>query len=158
MFSRKTVDLVEDLLEGHAQILPINHVQHELYIINVHHVLDAIDYQYAVVDLYDDGTFRKFCEYAFLEDKLIDQHIFKIPEQPLIKVFVSDLFRERCLSANLKGFTFIEIWDSEKESTTKNSDLVVYGITDIPAISVGYADAAQLLLNGKAIASGKWKL
>lgn len=158
VFSIKTVDAVKDLVEGHVQILPIIHEQHELYMINVNNVVDAIDYDNAVVDHYDNGIFRKFIKYAFVEDRLIGQHIFKIPEQPLIKVFVSDLFRERCLSVNLKGFRFIELWDSEKEGSTESSSPVVHGFAENPSFSMSYADAAQLLLSGKAIASGKWKL
>jgi hypothetical protein len=158
VLSRKAVDAVKDLLEGHAQILPIVHEHHELYIINVHRVIDAIDYDHAGIDRFDNGIFRNIIKYDFVEDKLLDQHILKIPELQLIKVFVSDLFRDRCLSAGLKGFKFIEVWDSEESGLPESAPSVVHGIAVNAASSMPYTDAAELLLNGKAIASGKWKL
>jgi hypothetical protein len=158
VFSRKALDALEGLLDGSAQILPIIHDQHELYMINVLQVLDAIDYEHSIIDRFENGTFRNIIDYAFWENKLIGQHIFKLPELRLIRVFVSDLFRERCLSAGLHGFKFIEVWDSENSRSTESTPAAVRGIEDNAVSSMPYADAVQLLLNGKAIASGKWKL
>lgn len=88
---------------------------------------------------------------SFEKNKVINYHIFKIPEQPTIRVFVSDVFRQRISEAKLKGFNFIEVWDSEeKDKETKEIPLIVGHIP--------YVDATKLVLNGKAIASGKWKV
>nr|WP_159036303.1 hypothetical protein [Clostridium botulinum] len=45
----------------------------------------------------------------------MNEHIFKVCEYSKIFVFVSDEFKNLVESSGLKGFLFIEVWDSEKD-------------------------------------------
>lgn len=74
--------------------------------VNVLRIVDCIDYDKAEVERYkSSGRLMRFRRYAFVERRLADIHIFKIPEKPTGYVFVSDEF-VRLAQSRLTGFRF----------------------------------------------------
>ncbi len=115
VFSEKAVDVIRDFLISKADILPLDCGDERYFLINVYNKVDCIDYDQAQYTKFDSGRVREFKKYAFKQEMLINEHIFKIPE--IIgksMVFVSDEFRNRVINNDLIGFNFIEVWDSEE--------------------------------------------
>ncbi|MGM7703481.1 imm11 family protein [Pseudalkalibacillus sp. Hm43] len=121
VFSEKAVRVLNELLNENVELLPLltESGEREYYAINVINVLDCIDERHSEVERFRNGKIMEYTKYAFQKDVIKEENIFKIVdhEKKIIfstKVFVSDLFRERVLESGLKGFDFIEVWDSEK--------------------------------------------
>lgn len=114
-FNEKALNTVKDLLTNKADILPLDCGDEKYFLINIYNKIDCIDYDKAQCTRFEWGHVSEFQKYAFIQEKLVDEHIFKIPE--IVRdniVFVSEEFRERVISNGLFGFNFIEVWDSEK--------------------------------------------
>lgn len=77
---------------------------------------DAIDYEKAILKKLRSGLVIDFKKYAFLPNIVKNQTIFKVYLNEILhipSIFVSDEFRNTVLESDLKGFEFIEVWDSE---------------------------------------------
>ncbi|MFC4321422.1 imm11 family protein [Litchfieldia salsa] len=121
VFSDKAVQELEDVLGDMVEVLPISKESEKYYAINVINVLDCIDGEKAEVKRFRSGLIMKYKKYAFKEECLEGQDIFKVvdhEEKKLIKtqVFVSDKFKDKVIESGLKGFDFIGVWDSESTS------------------------------------------
>ena len=84
---------------------------------NVLNVVDCLDYEKSEFE-YSPRNSNKiigFKKFAFKFDKVIGHHIFKIPETLRADIFISDELKQKIENSGLKGFKFIEMWDSEKE-------------------------------------------
>ena len=114
--TRKVIEATQDLLDNNVEVLPVLCEGHELFLLNVTKVINCIDYTKAIYKNFKSSNrimcFKKF---AFLEEKIKSEHIFKIKELPLFGVLVSDEFRQRIIDNGLKGFKFELLWDSEAE-------------------------------------------
>lgn len=53
----------------------------------------------------------RFNKYYFKQEMIEGYNIFKIKDEPLGKVFVTDVFRETVLNSNLTGFKFKLVWE-----------------------------------------------
>ncbi|AYE33971.1 imm11 family protein [Clostridium septicum] len=115
IFSKSAVTILKDLLEGYAEILPIEYDLQELFIINVTNHIEAINYEKSDVEYMRDGKrILSVNKYYFKIEVVKKQHIFKIVNQLNGTVFVSDDFRNRVIEGGLQGFKFVEVWDSEE--------------------------------------------
>lgn len=121
VFSRKAVKVLKKYLDNNTEILPLmyrkkNHFSKEEYfVINVTNLVDCIDYERAEVKRFkNSGEILRFIKYAFKPEAIKNVHIFKVPED-CVAVLVSDEFKNLVESSGLKGFLFIEVWDSEKD-------------------------------------------
>jgi hypothetical protein len=119
MISRKAKEILEPLICNNVEFLPLIHdiTSEVYYLINVLNTVDAINYNKAVLEKLSTGLIIGFEKYAFLANKVEGQIIFKtFLNQRLHSstVLVSDEFRNKVLENNLKGFEFVEVWDSEE--------------------------------------------
>lgn len=116
VFSKRAKEVLTNMLSGNVEILDVAYEPQELYIVNVINLLEVINTEKSIIKYLSDGKrILRFIKYAFIADKLKDQHIFKIVEQPRADVFVSDEFRNKVIESGLEGFKFVEVWDSEAE-------------------------------------------
>ncbi len=114
VFDEEAIDILSDLLDGHAEILPLDCQDGEFYAINITKVLDCIDYDKSEYKMFRDGKrIMRFKKYEFKEEMVKGKHIFKIVDEPLRRPFVSDEFRQRIIDNQLTGFVFELVWDSE---------------------------------------------
>lgn len=115
VFDNNAIMLLNDLIEGNAEILPLSSEDGDFYAINVTNILDCIIYNKSSYKTFRDGKrIMKFTKYAFDLDKIKGIHLFKISDEPLKRPFVSDEFRNRVIESNLTGFKFELVWDSEE--------------------------------------------
>ncbi|MBA4602064.1 imm11 family protein [Thermoactinomyces mirandus] len=116
VFSERAYYTVQDFLRNKAEALSLNHPEKIFYAIHVLNAIDAVDYQKAIIKQLDTGFRVGFEKYAFIEEKVEDEHIFRIFLDDRIRsaVFVSDEFKKAVESDGLAGFQFMEVWDSGK--------------------------------------------
>lgn len=114
VFSNKAINVLSDFLNGNAETLPISYDKEDYFIINVTNVKDCIDYDKADVKRFkSSGKIMRFIKYAFIPERVKDEHIFKIDGYSKGCVFVSDKFKNVVESNGLQGFLFEEVWNSE---------------------------------------------
>ncbi len=115
VFSREAINTLQKYLKDNAEILCTEGCEGNYRLINVIKLIDGIDYKKSRVEYYSDKKrIMAIDKYAFFFDKVKEQHIFKIKELPKADVFVSDDFRRKVIESGLKGFKFIEVWDSSE--------------------------------------------
>lgn len=116
VFDKKAINVLSDLLEGNAEILPLDCEDGFFYAINVINIMDCIDYERSKYKTFRDGKrIMRFVTYVFNEEKIKGMHLFKIKDEPLKRPFVSDKFRKKVIDNNLTGFKFELAWDSEQK-------------------------------------------
>ncbi|WP_078544733.1 imm11 family protein [Litchfieldia alkalitelluris] len=162
-FSERAINVLGDLLAGKVELLPLLTDANSYYAGNVINVLDCIDEEHAEVRVFDDGQVMKYTRYAFLTDKIVGEDIFKIlvhDSKRILKttVFVSDRFREKVLEAGLKGFEFIEVWDSAEHE--KNTSIQGELCLDDDSIEWHTFELASELVkkHNKVVVSGEWAI
>ncbi|SDW88409.1 hypothetical protein SAMN05444487_107101 [Marininema mesophilum] len=116
VFSEKALDVVNDMITDHTEVLPLKHPTNQYFIINVIQVIDAIDYNHSVLKELSSGLRVGFKKYAFHPERLLGQHIFKVylDSRPHLNVLVSDEFKNRVEARFLTGFRFEKVWDSDE--------------------------------------------
>lgn len=159
IISRRAAQVFSANLNGKIQLLPIIHDQHDYVIVNVINVIEALDYRNAEIKRLSSGAIQDIVKYSFNEQLLRDELLFKIPEYPETKIFVTGKFKEIIELNNLIGFRFDLVWNSVDARTGASDELPSIDIPRmISSKTYSYREAAELLLSGKAIASGVWKL
>jgi hypothetical protein len=155
VLSEGAVNVLWDLMEGKVEKLPLHHERGTYFAINVINVKDAIDFEKAIVtrDHKYPDVVKEIATYAFIPEKIIGEHIFKTPQFRGTRVYVSDEFRKRVLENNLTGFEFTLLANTDSTEEIDDSQ-----VEEVTLDGISYQEATELLLAGKAIASGKWKL
>lgn len=116
VFSQRAFGALKDVLATVGELLPLDCEEGEYMCLNVTRVIPALDLDRAVVKHFPDSQrILRIVEYAFLEDPLRGETIFKIPEMRA-EIFATDQFEERIRSADLVGFALRPVWDSREGS------------------------------------------
>lgn len=76
---------------------------------------DCPGFEKSVTVKFNDGRIMCFAKYCFREEVVHDVPIFKIIDEPLSRIFVSDIFKSIVEENKLKGFKFELVWDSEEK-------------------------------------------
>lgn len=117
--SQRAVQVLGPLIEGNGQLLPLQCAEGEYFILNVTKVVDAIDERQSEIVRFPDG--KKVLDikrFVFVPAKLQNVDIFKLPQQPLGQVFVTDGFVKAVRDAALVGINFEWLWSSEQQTST----------------------------------------
>ena len=113
VFNPKAVKALADLLEGNGELLHISIGKERYSCYNVTRVVDALDEPNCEVVRFDSGRIMDITRYSFVESKLAGVVMFKIPQELLGRVFVTEPFVERVKSAGLVGFKLPLVWSGE---------------------------------------------
>ena len=118
IFTRRAVEALGDLLEDNGEIIPATCEGDRIFFFNVTKVIDALDESSSEVIRFDDSSdVMSIDRHAFFREKLVGAAIFKIPQWPTRRVYVTDRFVERVESTGLKGFWFRRVWSTDKAAT-----------------------------------------
>jgi len=112
-FDSTALETLGNLMKGAIEILPIEFEDTIWNGIYVTKILDAINHEKAKPVRLSSGKIIRFEKYAFLLDVVQGHHIFRISDKRLSFVFVSDEFKKCAETAELTGFNFECVWDSE---------------------------------------------
>ncbi|MDR6553771.1 imm11 family protein [Paenibacillus qinlingensis] len=156
ILNKKVFDALDPLIHDKVEYLPIVYEADKLCFVNILNVLDCLDLNKAIVvrdEEYNIVTAIK--KYAFQEQLVKDEVIFKLPYFRGTHYFVTEKFRDAVIEHGLTGFEFEEVWNSEEE---ENEDAPV-----IPPKFEGkaykFVEALDMIEQGKqAIASDRYVL
>lgn len=116
VMSVKAKDSLEKLIKGCVEFIPLKCRDKVLYLVNILSIIDAINYEQARFERLSTGLVVGMEKYSFLEDKIEGLNIFITTLNGHIhstEVFVTSEFKETVEKNNLRGFKFVEVWDSE---------------------------------------------
>jgi len=109
VFSTRAIEELGGVLKKHGEVLPLvckNCEGGPYFVYNLTTIVDALDKEKSEIKYFSTGRVMRVVRYAFLDDKLNDFVIFKIPELPKSEVFVTDRFISAVESSHLSGFQF----------------------------------------------------
>jgi hypothetical protein len=110
VFSRRAVEVLESLLKENGELLPLDCKDGDYFVFNVTRVVDALDEAHSELVRFSDGKIMDIKRFIFQADRLTDIDIFKLPQMPLGKIFVTDKFVRVVQEAGLTGFAFELVW------------------------------------------------
>ncbi|PFQ77230.1 hypothetical protein COC60_27240 [Bacillus thuringiensis] len=119
MVSEKAKTLLESSIGHNVEFLPLlrDSTSEVYYLVHVLNVLDAIDSDKAIFKKLITGLIIGCEKFAFDSNTVQNEMIFKVYINGKIHptaVFISDELKILIEQSDLKGFEFIEIWDSEE--------------------------------------------
>jgi hypothetical protein len=107
-FSARAVDVLRHILEPHGELLPLEGV--DFYLFNVTTAPDALDEQRSELKRFaSTGRIMRIVRAELRPEALAHIPIFKLPQQPRSRAYVTDEFVARCQDEALAGFDFSEI-------------------------------------------------
>lgn len=109
VFSPKALKVLSPLIEGTAEVLPLDCPNREFYAINVLAVLDCLDVERSEIVKISTGKIMDILRYTFVPDRIGDANIFKVRELPLRNVFVSERFKSAVENSGLEGIKFSKV-------------------------------------------------
>ncbi|CAM4436373.1 hypothetical protein [Paenibacillus tarimensis] len=153
VFTPKSYEILAKFVEHEVEFLPFKYEEQVYYLVNVLNVIDC-----------KDKTQSDSKGAVFKGDLLPqDTHIFKTPIDMNSKVYATDHFVEIVRKNKLKGFDFIEVWDSEDNENMESErkrryEEALNAINSMPGERFSYEEARDRVEQGKAVASDKWKM
>lgn len=110
IFNKHALEVLNPLIEGSVEALPLIFDEDELYAINVLDVADCLDVKKSEIEYFPDGGVMYVSRHVFNKECLGDErHIFKIPQEIVKRVFVSDAFKKLVEKEHLEGLNFRQI-------------------------------------------------
>ena len=111
---RRALDALGDVLADHGEVLPLLPVRgEEFFLFNATRVIDALDEENSLLTRFPGGRIMSIDAPTFIEPKIRGVHLFKLPNQRVNPIFVSDYFAQRVQSAGLTGMGFTPAWSPE---------------------------------------------
>lgn len=104
--------LVEQVLGGKAQWLPLAFDEREYFLLNCLHLPDVLDTSASSMTLRRDGSVSAIDQYAFKPSAVAGEMLFKVSGAPN-SIFVTDRFRSLAEGQGLTGLFYQPVWDSE---------------------------------------------
>jgi len=157
--SEAAIQVLNEIVEDKVEFLPVAHETESLFALNITNLLDCIDFDQADVVLHEKyKVVDDIKSYAFKLDMIAEETIFKIPQfKGNTRIFVTDKFRDKVLEANLTGFEFEELWDSDNPYDKRQQ--VPLEEIQHTGQEVSFGEALELIKNNEqAVANDRWKL
>jgi hypothetical protein len=121
VFSRRAVDVLEDLLVRDGELLPLDCDEGEYFAYNITRIIDVLDKDRSQIqwDITVDRsgprirakkvTIDRIWHFEIHQDRMGDAAIFRLP-QCFSDVYVTDVFHDRAQEAGLQGMVFEKVW------------------------------------------------
>ncbi|OHV69416.1 hypothetical protein LCM4577_22780 [Mesorhizobium sp. LCM 4577] len=109
LLRRPAVDALADALRPYGELVALR--GEEVWLLNVTHVIDALDEARSQIVRFYDGDILAIERYAFDAEKIGTAEVFKLPMRAS-PVFVDDVFVERVRKAGLRNVSFEPVWTS----------------------------------------------
>jgi hypothetical protein len=106
VLSSRAWQVLQSLIGGSVEALPLEHPTGIFYAINVLDLVDCLDYSRSQIERFPSGGIMYIERYAFKKGCVEGRHIFKIAEAPLKRVLVSDTFKQLVEKSQLEGLIF----------------------------------------------------
>jgi hypothetical protein len=110
VFSKRAIEILNPLIADSTEILPLMGLEGEFSVVNVIDVVDCLDHQRSeYIRFESSGRIMHIEHYVFKKDYLKNKHIFRIPEEVVSAVFVSDAFKTLVEQNRLEGLIFKKV-------------------------------------------------
>lgn len=106
VFSKRATLVLKEMLDKHGELLPLLCREGEYHAYNVTRVLDILNEGNSNLVRFTSGRILNIEDYSFNFAELGDYPIFKLPQTPLMDVFVTEEFKHKVEELGLTGFTF----------------------------------------------------
>jgi hypothetical protein len=117
VFSSRAISALKPVLEGNGELLPLACNVDSYAIFNVTRLIDGLDEGRSEIVRFSDGRILDIQRFEFWPDRLNGISIFKIPQMPFGRVFVTDSFVVAVEKAELTAFTLEPVWSTDSQST-----------------------------------------
>lgn len=119
IISKKAKEVLEPIVSDSIEFLPLIHksTHEKYYAMHVLRVLEALDINNTMFEKLSSGLIIGCEKFVFIPNVVQNEPIFKLYINGKIHpnyLLVSDQFKNAVLESELKGFEFIEVWDSEE--------------------------------------------
>lgn len=117
VLSKRAVNVLEPILKGHAEFLPLICKEGDFYAVNVTTVLNATNWEKAKAIPFkktNTNKIMRFEKYAFLPEIVKDIPIFRLQDEILRLPFISNWVADTIDAFQLR-IAKILVWDSEHE-------------------------------------------
>ena len=119
VLSQRAVQVLQPLIAGDGELLPLECAEGQYFILNVTNVVDGLNEAASEIVRFPDGKkVLDIKQFVFVPAKVQNVNIFKLPQTPLGQVFVTDGFVEAVRDASLVGVNFVWLWSSEQLAST----------------------------------------
>jgi hypothetical protein len=119
VLNARAVEVLWPILEGNGELLPLRSNHGDYFIFNVTNVVDALDEETSDIVRFSDGKrILDIKRFEFRASELASVDIFKLPQDLLSSVFVTDKLMNAVTNAGLLGFDFRWLWSSSQSSTS----------------------------------------
>lgn len=113
------MEILQPLLNGNGEVLPLDCEEGDYFLFNVTTVTDALDEASSEIVRFPDGKrIMDIKRFVFVGAELEGADVFKLPQLPLGRVFVTDPFVQAVKHGGLVGFDFKWLWASEQTSSS----------------------------------------
>lgn len=110
VFSKRAIKVLNPLIGDSIEVLPLVGLEGNFSVINVIDVIDCLDRQRSEYVRFENSEKIMYIEhYVFQEDCVENKHIFRIPEEIVSAVFVSDAFKTLVEQNRLEGLIFKKV-------------------------------------------------
>lgn len=117
VLSERAKTCLDELIKDCVEFIPLKCHDRVLYLINILSIIDAINYEQASFERLSTGLVVGMNQYSFHKERIEGLNIFVTTLNGHIhstEVFVTSEFKDIVEKNNLKGFKFVEVWDSKK--------------------------------------------
>ncbi len=118
LFSEKAKECLEKILGNSVQFIMTKADNRIFYIVNILTIVDAINYEEAILRRLDTGLVVGLEKYSFLTDKIENLNMFKVLLNGKVystEIYVTEEMKNKVENEQLIGFKFELVWDSEQE-------------------------------------------
>lgn len=105
-------DVIGPLVEGQAELLPLQASDAELWMLHVMEARNALDFDRSDLVQFSSGRIMTIREHTFVASSLEGVRCFKIPQMPSGSVYFTGELVEAIEAAGLSGFAVREVWSS----------------------------------------------
>ena len=105
-FSKFAVATLHDVLVQNGEVLPLSCDAGDYFAYNVTSIIDALNIEASDIDYFPSGKFMDVKRYTLYPERVKGADIFKLPQAPLMGVFVTDRFVRLVEQNQLSGFLF----------------------------------------------------
>lgn len=117
--SLRAAEVLQPILDRNGELLPLNCEEGDYFIFHVTRVVDALDEAGSEIVRFPDGKkIMHIKHFIFFASLLNGVDMFKLPQQLLGSVFVTDRFVQAVRQAGLVGFNFEWLWAVEQSSAS----------------------------------------
>ena len=116
VLERRAIETLKPIM-GPVEVLPLICDFGDYWAVNVLTTLDCVDYEtsrFVRFQQRDPNVIPRimyFEKYAFFPEKIVDNHIFRIPDQVRSVLFVDDVFVSTVKQLGITGFDFTLVWE-----------------------------------------------